>query len=226
MRGLNMLGAAMLVLAGCDGGSEAVPNNQAAAAANQASASSEAEEATPAPASQPRLVLAACEFKADQLTKNEADAASGSKPVLAPPPVLKAAPAYTLAANGLEPGIAFGMKQADAVAAAAAAFGAPGKPEHNDECGEGPMDFVGFQGLHLSFQEGKLVGWSLNEAVPALKTKGGLAVGSPRSALGTLEIDEESTLGPEFDAGGVGGVLDEQGAKVLALWAGYICQFR
>jgi hypothetical protein len=138
----------------------------------------------------------------------------------------RAAPTWLLGPDGLEPGIRFGMKQADAVAAATAAFGAPGKPGHSDECGEGPMDFVPFGALQLAFQEGKLVGWSLNEGAPALKTRGGLAVGSPRSALGSVEIDEDSTLGPEFETGGVGGVLDEKGAKVLALWAGDTCQFR
>ena len=134
--------------------------------------------------------------------------------------------AYTLAANGIEPGIAFGMKQADAVAAATAAFGPAGKTEHNDECGEGPMDFTSFGGLQLAFQEGRLAGWSLSETTPALRTKSGLTIGSPRSALGKLEIDEESSLGPEFDSSGVGGILDEKGEKVLALWAGDTCQFR
>jgi hypothetical protein len=41
-----------------------------------------------------------------------------------------------------------------------------------------------------------------------------------------VDIDEGSSLGPEFDADGVGGVLDENGAKVVALWAGDTCQFR
>ena len=133
---------------------------------------------------------------------------------------------FTLAADGIEPGIRFGMKQSDAIAAAAAAFGPAGKTEHVDECGEGPMDFTSFGGLQLGFQEGKLVGWSLSEPKPALRTRSGLAIGSPRSALGGLEIDEESTLGPEFDDKGVGGILDEKGETVLALWAGYPCQFR
>ena len=147
-------------------------------------------------------------------------AAEGAKPA---PAVERA---YTLDADGIEPGLRFGMKQSDALAAAAAAFGPGGKPEHNDECGEGPMDFTSFGGLQLGFQEGKLVGWSLSETKPALRTKSGLTIGSPRSALGGLEIDEDSSLGPEFDDKGVGGLLDEKGEKVMALWAGYPCQFR
>lgn len=179
------------------------------------------------------LILGACGAEggsesADAVKTEEA--ANVSDP-LAPDPApaagaTTAAPAYTLGANGLEPGLAFGMKQEDAIKAATAAFGPGGKPEHNDECGEGPMDFVSFGGLSLGFQEGKLAGWSLYEAEPALRTKTGLTVGSPRSALGGLEIDEDSSLGPEFDSGGVGGTLDEKGEKVEALWAGQPCQFR
>lgn len=88
------------------------------------------------------------------------------------------------------------------------------------------MDFVSFGGLQLGFQDGKLAGWSLSGTEPALRTKSGLTIGSPRSALGGLALDEESTLGPEFDADGVGGLLDENGTKVIALWAGLPCQFR
>lgn len=161
---------------------------------------------------------------ADNRTAAVADAEPAAQNGTGPAPAEERV--FTLAADGIEPGIRFGMKQPDAIAAAAAAFGPAGKTEHNDECGEGPMDFTSFGGLQLGFQEGKLVGWSLSEAKPALRTKSGLAIGSPRSALGGLEIDEESTLGPEFDEKGVGGILDEKGEKVLALWAGYPCQFR
>jgi len=133
---------------------------------------------------------------------------------------------YTLAGNGIEPGIRFGMPQAQAVAAAQAAFGAPTAREHNDECGEGPMDFVSFRDLQLGFQDGRLAGWSLSGREPALRTAGGLAIGAPRSALGSAEIDRESTLGPEFNIDEVGGILDESGARIEALWAGLPCQFR
>lgn len=140
-----------------------------------------------------------------------------------PPP---AAPTYTLAGNGLAPGLAFGTARAEAVAAARGAFGTPTGREHNDECGEGPMDFVRFGGLHLGFQEGRLVGWSLSGPQPALRTAAGLAIGAPRSVLGGAEVDTESTLGPEFSVDDVGGVLDESGSRIEALWAGATCQFR
>jgi hypothetical protein len=162
---------------------------------------------------------------ANQPAVNAAEpAGTAAAPAAAPAP---AAPAtYILAARGLEPGLPFGMKKDEAVTAATAAFGAPTGRDHNDECGEGPMDFVNFRGLSLSFQDGLLAGWSLSEAQPALRTAGGLAIGAPRSALGGAEVDEESSLGPEFEVEGVGGLLDQKGAKVEALWAGYVCQFR
>jgi hypothetical protein len=88
------------------------------------------------------------------------------------------------------------------------------------------MDFVGFGDLQLGFQEGRLAGWSISGPQPALRTAGGLFVGAPRSALGDAEIDAESTLGPEFLVEEVGGLLDETGARIEALWAGAVCQFR
>ncbi len=137
----------------------------------------------------------------------------------------RAGPAFTLAGSGLGPGLAFGMAQDEAVAAATAALGAPTGRGHNDECGEGPMDFVSFGDLQLAFQRGRLAGWSLGGTRPRLRTAGGLTIGSPRAALGGAEI-EPSSLGPEFRVDGVGGILDQQGRSVEALWAGSTCQFR
>jgi hypothetical protein len=179
----------------------------------------------------PLILVAACGDQAapssnnasatDQPAPNSTEPAKAAATPAAPAPI-----SYILAARGLEPGLPFGMKQDEAVAAAAAAFGAPTRRNHNDECGEGPMDFVDFHGLSLGFQDGRLAGWSLSETEPALRTAGGLAIGAPRSALGGAEVDEESTLGPEFEAEGIGGLLDEKGKKIEALWAGLACQFR
>lgn len=137
-----------------------------------------------------------------------------------------AAPAYTLAGNGLPPGLTFGMPRAAAVEAARAAFGTPTGREQNDECGEGPMDFISFRGLQLGFREGRLTGWSLSGAEPALRSARGLAIGAPRSVLGGAEIDRDSTLGPEFFVDEIGGLLDESESRIEALWAGEPCQFR
>jgi hypothetical protein len=132
---------------------------------------------------------------------------------------------YTLSANGLAPGLTFGMPEAGVVKAATSVFGASTRVERNDECGEGPMNFVHFGDLQLGFQQVKFAGWSLGGTKPALHTAGGLTVGAPRSALGAAAGDEGSSIGPEFEIGGVGGVLDDQD-HVLSRWAGYPCQFR
>ena len=167
--------------------------------------------------------------------RDEASNAAGSNGAVASPaadanaagqpPATAAAASYTLAGNGLVPGLTFGMTQAEAVKAATAAFGTPDKTEHNDECGEGPMDFAHFGDLQLGFQDGKFAGWSLSGPKPMLHTASGLAIGAPRSALGDTPIDEDSSIGPEFDIGGVGGFLDDKDT-VMALWAGLPCQFR
>ena len=133
---------------------------------------------------------------------------------------------YTVAGNGLEPGLPFGTPQAETVAAATAAFGPPTGREHNDECGEGPMDFVTFRGLSLGFQDGRFAGWNLYEPMPALRSAEGLAIGAPRSVIGDAQIDRESTLGPEFHIGEIGGLLSEDERAIAALWAGLPCQFR
>ena len=131
----------------------------------------------------------------------------------------------TLTGNGLEPGFPFGMAQAEAVAAATAAFGEPSSTARNDECGAGPLDFVSFDALTLAFQEGRFAGWAVDGPHPSLRTAGGLAVGAPRSVLGDTPI-EQTTLGQEFEVGGIGGLLDENDTGVAALWAGLTCHFR
>jgi hypothetical protein len=178
------------------------------------------------------LSFSACNRDAD-VSANEAavlsptaTAAVATANAAAAAPAVAAVPAYTLAGNGLQPGLAFGTPRSAAVEAARAAFGTPTGREHNDECGEGPMDFISFRGLQLGFREGRLTGWALSGADPALRSAGGLAVGAPRSVLGDAEVDRESTLGPEFSIGGIGGILDEGGSRIEALWAGDACQFR
>ena len=136
-----------------------------------------------------------------------------------------AGPTLSLAGNGLLPGLTFGMPRAAAVEAARAAFGAPTGEEHADECGGGPMDLVSFHDLQLVIEDGRFTGWMLGGAQPALRTAGGLAIGAPRSVLGNAEIDEESGLGPEFSVDDVGGILDQTGTRIEALWAGSVCQF-
>lgn len=179
------------------------------------------------------LALTACSREAEAPADNAAmpdEAANAAVPsanaAAAAAAEAPAARAYTLAGNGLQPGLAFGTPRNAAVEAARAVFGTPTGREHNEECGEGPMDFISFRGLQLGFREGRLTGWALSGADPALRSAGGLAIGAPSSVLGDAEVDRESTLGPEFSIGEIGGILDEGGGRIEALWAGDVCQFR
>jgi hypothetical protein len=152
------------------------------------------------------------------------DTASGQNAAQSAAPASNLA-TETLTAKGISPGLDFGMRQAPAVAAAIKAFGAPTGREHNGECGQGPMDLLNFHDLSLEFDSGRLVGWSLSGAKPALRTAGGLAIGAPASVLGGAPIDHDSSLGLEFEVGGVGGLVDDQETRITALWAGSVCQF-
>lgn len=148
-----------------------------------------------------------------------------------------------LGSNGLlsgSPGLhsnavfAFGDPRAEVVAAVAAIRGAPTGTGSNAECGAGPMEFVRFDGLTLNFQHERFVGWSVDPPAGAqpLQDEWGLGLGTPRANLTDADQEaatiETSTLGVEFDAGGIGGLLssDAPDATVTTLWAGTNCQFR
>lgn len=133
--------------------------------------------------------------------------------------------------NGSTALLPFGRPTADAVAVLSSVLGAPTNRTTNDECGAGPTEIVDWGGgLSAMFLDGKFDGWSADQR-KGLSTMNGIGVGSTRAelkeAFSDLEV-EESTLGTEFSAGGLGGLLDGQGAgaKVETLWAGNICAFR
>jgi len=128
----------------------------------------------------------------------------------------------------------FGMARAEIVAAVAAIRSPATGSEANQECGAGPMEFTRFGPLTLNFQHGRFVGWSLDGPASAqpIEEEMGLGIGSARAHLtdgdaGEARI-ETTTLGVEFDAGGIHGLLgsDAPDAVVTHLWAGTDCQFR
>lgn len=128
----------------------------------------------------------------------------------------------------------FGMPKAEIVAAVAAIRGPATGSAANGECGAGPMEFTRFGTLTLNFQGGRFVGWSLDgpRATQPIEEEYGLGIGTARAHLtdgdaGEARI-ETSTLGVEFDAGGIHGLLssDAPDAIVTSLWAGTNCQFR
>ena len=82
-------------------------------------------------------------------------------------------------------------------------------------------------GLTAFFSKDRFAGWSALHADPTLVTASGIGVGSSRAELeGAYKIlVTASTLGSEFTAGGLAGLLDSvrPDAKVTALWAGMTC---
>ncbi len=127
--------------------------------------------------------------------------------------------------------IPFGTPQATAIAAVAASVGgAAPEVTTNSECGAGPVQFTQFSnGLQMLFQNGAFQGWFVDKA--GMTTVDGMGVGSTRASLQstrTIEMQADSTLGEEFDSGGVGGFLSDatpQGT-VKGLYAGLSCFFR
>jgi hypothetical protein len=101
----------------------------------------------------------------------------------------------------------------------------------NDECGAGRLDFAEWpDGFRIVLQEDRFVGWFLGEATPGLATMSGVRVGSTRAELEAAYAADiaETTLGTEFNAGGLGGLLSGPGkdARITDLWAGTNCFFR
>jgi hypothetical protein len=150
----------------------------------------------------------------------------------------KVAPALAIEAEGLrlfnkETGaarpIAFGTPRDDVLAMLA--FRGTPETGTNEECGAGPLDYANWpDGLGLHFQDGKFAGWKLDErSKGAITTASGIGVGSSRTDLGSAYAAEisKTTLGTEFAAGELFGLLDGKGkgAKITNMWGGVSCNF-
>lgn len=134
-------------------------------------------------------------------------------------------------AGGAARPLAFGMPAEQVLRALEPLRGAAERSE-NPECGGGGLAFAAWDdGLTLVIDDGTFRGWALDERATArIGTASGIGVGSTRAELEgayTVEV-EESTLGTEFRAGEMSGVLDGDGpdARINALWAGLACLFR
>ncbi len=132
--------------------------------------------------------------------------------------------------SGSARSVAFGMKRADVLAMLA--FRGPPGTGRNEECGAGPLDYANWpDGLGLYFQGGTFVGWNLDErASGAITTASGIGPGSSRADLDGAYAAQvsETTLGTEFAAGELFGLLDGKGksAKITNMWGGVSCNFR
>ena len=135
-------------------------------------------------------------------------------------------------ASGAARPLPFGMAQ-DQLLAILESFRGPADGGTNSECAEGPIDYAAWaDGLTLNFQEERFVGWALDErAEGAHATMSGIGPGSTRAELEAVSAEvavEQTSLGTEFSAGGIGGLLDGESpdARVTAMWAGVTCSFR
>lgn len=106
----------------------------------------------------------------------------------------------------------------------------------NEECGAGPLDMAMWpSGLTVVMQHDRFVGWSASarrdgKRTSALSTMAGVGPGSMRRELEAAYAarTQETTLGQEFSAAGLLGVLDGKAptARINAMWAGTSCNFR
>jgi len=119
-------------------------------------------------------------------------------------------------------------KLATLEALTAAHDGVAGVQSANGECGAGPLTFAAWDdGLTVAFDNGDFAGWSLGNS--GATTAQGIGVGTTRADLDKISPEvRESSLGAEFTAGEIGGLLDGPTAEahVTTLWAGVTCMFR
>jgi hypothetical protein len=125
--------------------------------------------------------------------------------------------------------VAFGTPWPQAVAALTFL----GKPltGRNEECEAGPLDYARWdRALTLYGQDGKFVGWFADGRSGTIATAAGVGPGTTRQDLEAVYAVEvfESSLGTEFTAGDLHGLLDSPhpDSPVTAFWAGTSCTFR
>ncbi len=139
---------------------------------------------------------------------------------------------WFLGTNGSARPIAFGAREADVLASLEGVRG-PAEKGTNQDCGAGPVQYASWpDGLSIVFQNGRFVGWGLNRrASGALATASGVGPGMTRQALAALfdaVTFQDTSLGVEFAAGDIFGLLDGAGpkAKITDMWAGVSCVAR
>ena len=183
------------------------------------------------------LALGACDTAPPRGDGNGAADAGNAASAPAPPSAADPALAplvlegHGLRISGTAPGteLPFDSPKEAAIEAVTKALGRPpGEIGTNDECGGGGLEFAAWEGeITVWFENDRFVGW---DSKGKLKTPGGIGIGSNRADLAPLrgmEV-EESTLGTEFRAGGLSGILASKApdARVIHLWGGSTCVFR
>ncbi len=157
------------------------------------------------------------------------DAATSEQPKLA---VESEGLRWFLPPSGSARPLAFGTPETEVLASLERVRGPAGKGV-NQDCGAGPVQYANWpDGLSLVFQNGAFAGWGLDlRAAGALATADGVGPGTTRSVLtesfGSVTF-QDTSLGTEFSAGDIFGLLDGPGpeAKVTHMWAGVSCVAR
>ncbi len=127
--------------------------------------------------------------------------------------------------------IGFGTAAASAIDMLTAVAGAVVERGTNEECGAGPVEFVSFaNGLQIVLQKEQFLGWTVRAGADTLRTMSNVGLGATRAELEGVYAAtiEQSTLGMEFMAGGLQGILESgsASAKITDLWAGMACVAR
>lgn len=183
----------------------------------------------------PTATGATNDIDAEAITEGSAEEGGVPVPVAAP---VQTSLLLSLAPDGLrlvdgDSGktypVDFGTPRQEALDRVAKARGAVIDQGDNDECGAGPLSYANFGGnLSLLFQDDKFAGWSINEGGDTkVTTMDGIGLGSTRKELASAYSVsvEESTIGTEFSAGELSGLLDGKGndARITDIWAGVTC---
>ncbi len=135
--------------------------------------------------------------------------------------------------------LAFGTPAQVAQDALTRAWGAAAEPAELPDCGaEPPTQLAWPNGMRVLLVNGAFTGWSASrpasgaEPLPgaAVQSMAGLGVGVERTEVeGAYALQvRQTTLGTEFEAGGIFGVFEDAtpDAEVVSLWAGRACLYR
>lgn len=187
------------------------------------------------------ILAAACAACSGERSIETAPAPSPQPPVVAAPSA-KVAPASAaeatvavdgeglrlVSASGRARPLPFGTAEAEVLTTLERLRG-PAETGVNGDCG---VRFAGWSdGLNLVFEDGRFTGWWVDgRAKGGITTVSGVGAGAKRSALDVYAdvAVTESTLGREFTAGGMAGLVDGPGAdaEITHLWAGRTCVAR
>lgn len=174
------------------------------------------------------LVLAGCRTEPDRPEQTETPAADAGPVLVLDPEGFRFVDPETGSARPL----AFGTEARQAVAAVARVRGEPDERGTNADCA---LDFASWgDGLTVYASDGAFAGWAAGNpgsaAAGAYTTMAGVGVGSTRVELDAAydALVAETTLGTEFEAGGLFGLLSGTGpeAVITVLRAGTSCTFR